>query len=724
MRTSTTSNIDIPHPLADTTAPQSLLIEGKNCRAVRRADRFSFIIDAADYFSAFARAVETAQTSIYIAGWDIDSRVALKRDDPEEERNYALGELLERVASINPELHVYILTWDYSVVFMFDREFFPLFKLGWNTHERVHFAMDSSHPVGGSQHQKIVVVDDSIAFVGGLDLSRSRWDTSDHVLNNPLRRDADGSTYLPFHDVNSTVSGPPAEALGDVFRDRWFRSLGEHLPKPPVRSFFPWPSASAPDLTNVDVAISLTEPLYGDRPESQEILEIYRDAIGGAERRIYIENQYFTSERIGEALAESLAQPMGPEIILVVPHQSSGWLETSIMDSRRAIILRKLRSADVHNRLGVYYPIVPGLSHRDMMVHSKLMIVDDRFVTLGSANLSNRSMGYDTECNIAIDSEGNPAVSAKVTEFRDRLLGEHMELAPELVGVNIEAAGSIKKLIESRTDLDRTLKPLDAPVSEFLASIGPTFSVADPEEPINPQRLLGQVLPADIDAKEAGRYLKLGVAALLLLGLAALWKWSPLATYVTIDNLAAWGSALRGNPFAPVIVPFLYIAAGMVMIPVTALVGATALVFSPLWAMIFAYLGIAASAALSYYIGQKLGKNTLRKIAGGKLNKISKRMARKGFFAVAGIRLLPIAPFQVINLVMGASHVSFRDYMIGTFIGVTPGVLGLSLFAGSIVDAVRHPTPKNIVISLAVLGALTVASLLINKYLSARLSAR
>ena len=123
--------------------------------------------------------------------------------------------------------------------------------------------------------------------------------------------------------------------------------------------------------------------------------------IKAARSYIYVENQYFTSDVIGEALKASLALPQGPEITVVTRLLSHGWLEEVTMSTLRTKLVRDLRAADKHGRLHRVYPDVPGLCDGECLdVHSKVMIVDDEWCRIGSPNLSNRSMGMDTECDL------------------------------------------------------------------------------------------------------------------------------------------------------------------------------------------------------------------------------------------------------------------------------------------------------------------------------------
>src|SRR5919109_5123110 len=131
-------------------AQQRILVEGRNCWRVARARRAAFLIDGAAYFAAFAAAAEQAQQSIVIVGWDVDSRARLVHADGQRTLPPELGDFLNALVSQRRRLHVYILDWDFAMVFALEREPLPTLKLGWRTHRRVQFRLDGAHPVGAS----------------------------------------------------------------------------------------------------------------------------------------------------------------------------------------------------------------------------------------------------------------------------------------------------------------------------------------------------------------------------------------------------------------------------------------------------------------------------------------------------------------------------------------------------------------------------------------------
>ncbi len=109
-----------------------------------------------------------------------------------------LGKFLDYLARKRQGLNIYLLSWDFAMIYAMEREFFPRYKLKWRTHKNIHFCLDGEHPVGASQHQKIVVIDDAVAFSGGFDISKWRWDTSQHRPDDERRIDPDGKTISTF----------------------------------------------------------------------------------------------------------------------------------------------------------------------------------------------------------------------------------------------------------------------------------------------------------------------------------------------------------------------------------------------------------------------------------------------------------------------------------------------------------------------------------------------
>src|SRR5687768_3634112 len=314
-------------------AVERFLVPGKNCWRIERATRFAVIVDAADYFAAIKSSVLKARRTVLMVGWDFDTRIKLDPDRRKASGPDRLGKFLSWVVENRPELEIYMLKWDLGIIESFGRGSTPLVILDWMTDRRMHLKLDGAHPVASAHHQKIVVIDDSVAFCGGIDITADRWDTREHLDEDPhRRRPTTRRRYGPWHDATTAVSGEVARALGELARQRWKHATGEDL-APPAPEGDPWPDGVRPTFENVDVAIARTLPEYEDQQEVREIEALYLSAIGRAERTIYIESQYFASRRIAEAMAARLREPDGPEIVVVNPESAVGWLEEEAMGS-------------------------------------------------------------------------------------------------------------------------------------------------------------------------------------------------------------------------------------------------------------------------------------------------------------------------------------------------------------------------------------------------------
>lgn len=707
--------------LEQATEQQRICREGRNCWRIVPTNRVTFLIDGAAYFDAFAAAAELARESIVIVGWDIHSRVRLVRDGrshkfPTELRAFLLALLARR-----RDLHVYILVWDFAMIYALEREVLPIVIKDWRAHRQIHFVVDGQHPVGASHHQKIVVIDDAVAFVGGLDLTCSRWDTPTHRASNPLRVNENGQPYRPFHDVQMLVDGEAAAALGQLVRQRWRRATGQNMRDPVAATYDPWPGGLQPDLTDVRVALARTEPAYEERKPIREVETLYCDAIAAARESIYIENQYLTSAVVGSALAARLQDPHGPEVVLVLPQNAPGWLEKNTMDVLRARLLRQLRSADAFGRLRVYCPIVPGLGAQCITVHSKVLVVDDRLVRIGSSNLSNRSMGFDTECDLAVEAVGEARISKAITHFRNRLLGEHLGVRPETVAATVRATDSLVEGIDVLRGNERTLVPLVGDVPTWVDELTP--SIVDPERPVDPDTLMAALIHPQ-ERRSGGRALVRNALLLfLLLGLVAAWRWTPLAKELDAQRLIEWMTFLRENasaPVFPVAMITAYLVGSLVLFPVTLLIVATVVLVGPVLGVLYAFAGCLLGAMLTYGVGSRLGRDVIRRFAGSRVNRLSRQLAHHGVLAVVTVRVIPVAPFTIVNMVAGASHIAFRDFIVGTALGMGPGILVISLFARQLESAARSPALDRMLLLVGFTLLIGVAAMWLRRWLTCR----
>ncbi len=472
----------------------SILRPGRNCWRIERADRVALVVDAADYFAAAKAAIARARHAVMLIGWQFDLRIRLEPDrkpTPPDE----LGPFLKAVAAERPELRIYVLQWDGSLLATVARQILPFLALELAWHRRIRFRLDSDHPVGACHHQKIIVVDDALAFCGGIDMTNDRWDTREHRDDDPCRVRPDGSRYQPFHDATMAVDGAAARALGELARDRWHRGTGKRLAPPPPCAEV-WPDSLKPALRQVDVAIARTHPRRPGRPPIGEIRQLYEDALRAARRTIYCESQYLASVGLGDILTERLAEADGPEIVVVNPRHADGWLEQETMDSARALVVDRLRMADRHDRFRIFQPVTAA--GEPIYVHAKILAIDDRLLRVGSSNLNNRSLGFDTECDLAIEAEAGASgseVRAAITAFRDDLLAEHLAVAPSEVTAAVAARGSLIGAIDGlRRSRGKTLRPLVPDPPNDTERVLAASRMMDPEHPGQGERRLGHLV--------------------------------------------------------------------------------------------------------------------------------------------------------------------------------------------------------------------------------------
>ena len=472
---------------------EPLLVPGRNCWRIERANRLALIVDAADYFRRVKAAMLKAKHSIMLIGWDFDTRIKFEPEEQRLEGPNHLGSFLSWLPRHRSKLRIYVLKWDLGMVQALGRGMTPVFILDWMTSKRLRFKLDAAHPIGAAHHQKIVVIDDAVAFCGGIDMTVDRWDTHQHLDDDPRRTKPNGKTSGPWHDATTAIDGAAARALGDLARERWRDATGERLEPAPGETD-PWPEDLLPTIEHVDVAIARTLPVLGDRQEVREIETLYLDSISRAERTIYIETQYLASRRIAEAFARRLREPHGPEIVIVLPETTKGWLEHRAMDGARQKLLHMLWRADLHKRLGIFYPVTTR--GEAIYVHAKIMVIDDRLMRVGSSNLNNRSMGFDTECDLAVEvTPGSPDVERlreTILSIRQDLLCEHLDVKPDAFSAAMKrVSGSLLRTVAILCGPGRTLKPFTPAEVDEDASALSENELLDPER--TPPSLAGRV---------------------------------------------------------------------------------------------------------------------------------------------------------------------------------------------------------------------------------------
>jgi len=458
-----------------------ILEAGRNCWRIEQADRLGVIVDAAAYFRVAKHAMLKARHVIMMIGWDFDMRIALEPQGVTVEGPNTLGDFLNFLIERTPTLQTYVLQWDLSTVEALGRGALPIFVTDWMTSDRQHFRLDSEHPVGAAHHAKIVVIDDAIAFCGGIDMTADRWDTPAHADDDPCRVTPTGRPTSPWHDATLALDGPLAKTLGELARKRWAAATGERL-SPPPPSDAHWPDDLVPTFEGLSVGVARTFPSHNGTEAVREIEAFYLDAIAAARDTIYFESQYFASRAVAEAIMERLAQPEGPEIVLVMPQHAVGWLRRKAMDGARRKLLHTVWQNDPHRRFATYYPVTAGGT--PIYVHAKVTVVDDRALRVGSSNLNNRSMGFDSECDIVLDAAltGTDETRRTIAAIRRDLLCEHLGVDAARFDETLAAEGGLIAAIEALRGEGRSLRPFTPEEINGDDSVLAENELADPEE--------------------------------------------------------------------------------------------------------------------------------------------------------------------------------------------------------------------------------------------------
>jgi len=375
-----------------------------------------------------------------------------------------------------------------------------------------------------------------------------------------------------------------------------------------------------------------------------------------------------------------------------------------------------LKEAGVAERAHLVYPEVrDGERTTDTMVHSKVMIVDDRLLRIGSANMNNRSMGTDSECDLALEAHSEEERAA-IRQVRARLIADHCGIAVQEAADAIARKGSLIRAAEALSGRGHALRPIDDGVPDEGEFAEYLQTLADPERPLESGKVLGRLLGPRIPRSSTYTWLKLAAVPLILLALAIAWQFPPLSEVASLDQIGPMLQSLAQKPWAPLLVIGVYVVGGLIAFPVLILIAATAAAFGPGLGLAYAAAGSLASAAVTYGVGTALGRDMLRSVLGPRLKRVQRRIVSGGVLAIAAIRLVPIAPFTVVNMVAGASGIRIGAFIAGTILGMLPGWIVMSALGHQIMRIISGPSATDvallagvIAIWLAVAGGVQVA---------------
>ncbi|MFL5959523.1 MAG: phospholipase D-like domain-containing protein [Gaiellaceae bacterium] len=363
--------------------------------------RIEPFVDGSEALPRIADAVRSARSHVHLAGWHFDSSFRLEEGGP------TLRELLADTAE---RVDVRVLAWAGAPLPLFhpDRREVRTAREELVRGTRISMALDARERPFHCHHEKLVVVDDELAFVGGIDLTSlagDRLDSSEHP-----RRDG-----LGWHDTAVRLEGP---VVGDVARHflmRWRAVADGNIPEPSE-------TGAAGDGIEAHFVRTVPERLYEPcRDGEWSILESYLRALRAAERFVYLESQFLWSPEVSFVLAQKLRRPPRDDfrvIALLPAHPNNG-----ADDSRGQVGLlidADKESGDDTTRFLACTLYQPGPGGNPVYVHSKAAIVDDAWLTVGSANLNAHSLFNDTEANVVAR---DPALAR---ELRLRLWEEHL----------------------------------------------------------------------------------------------------------------------------------------------------------------------------------------------------------------------------------------------------------------------------------------------------------
>ena len=702
----------------------SLFKPGRNCEAVEVASYASILIDCATYYRALYEAINAAKHSVFVLGWDIDSRIELLRG--EDAKPYGdcttLFKLVQRKARENPDIQFFLNRWDYSVLMSIDRENFAVRHWKKHSPENVHYCLDDALPTGASHHQKVIVVDDEVVFCGGMDVALNRWDKREHYPVCEERADPGDLYHLnthqhfgPYHDIQFVLAGPAARPFAKLVRERWRRaSCGAAIPIRENAEIYEmpaaWPKSTKPEFHNVPLAMATTQPEWDDAVPSRQIEQLYLDMIGKAERFIYMENQYFSRLNVAEALNRRLREVPELRVLLVSSRDPHGKIEGMAMWHGRLKFREILESGGVGDRVALAYPISKVKDEEKCIhIHSKLMIIDDHYLRVGSSNVNNRSMALDTECDIVI--EGNSEESRRqIADIRNDLIREHTGREAASIEKMVKEGISPEKFLNYITHSRQHLRRIDDEKYRRHRFTAFAMRIADPCEPL---------LPVAFSMKLAKiKWMKILMALLVVAGFALLWQVTPLAEYARPEKIAPLLEQVRNTPWALPAGLVLYVILMMLFFPHMVMTGVTVLAFPPGQAFFIIMAGSLISSAMGFALGEKLGLKSMHAILGEAAGKISGYAKKGGVLGITLLRLVPIAPFTAVNLALGMLEIPFMTLMVGTFLGNLPGAV-VGVFLGqSALELWRNPNPKNITYLL--LGVAAWVGIIVVSHLSAR----
>ena len=462
----------------------------------------------------------------------------------------------------------------------------------------------------------------------------------------------------------------------------------------------------------MDAGIARTRAALDDEEDIREVETLFLESIDHAEHAIYIENQYLTAFSFAQRLAKRMREKPDLEVVIIAPKESHSWLEKQSMEAGLARFVQSFDDSMIGSRIQLLYPSVGERgATTDTMVHSKVMIVDDGLLRIGSANLNNRSFVLDTECDVMVEAT-TPKHRQAILHIRNTLLGHHCGVSADRVAAAIDEYGSLVAAARSLRSERQCLRPIEI-IVPTPGAISAIQGLGDPEQPISPPAFLAEFVGERPTVTRMSRLVRLMGAGLGIIALALIWYVTPLSELLNPEALHQALGRLNELSFAPLIVLAVYTLAGVCFFPITLLITATGAVFGPWLGLTYALLGTILSATVSFGLGAIIGRDPLENLLGPRLNRVRNRLVASGILTIAGVRMVPLAPFALVNLVAGASRIRFLDFLIGTLLGMVPGMILLTALGHQILLLITQPTTLGVfLLVVTVLGWIGLGILL------------
>lgn len=378
------------------------------------------IWEAGPYYDRITELLETTKEYAIFAGWQIDSRLPLRMYSKSQNFNFdevssteSLRDKVIRIYQENKNFHFYFIFWDHSYLYVWERQLWQG-RIWDEIHPRIHFVFDNRHPFGASHHEKISIFDGKIALCGGIDLCDERWDSPQHLYLDPRRSlNRREENHGPYHDLAVQVSGPICTEIQKHIERRWKAISTISFPE---SRCFPGYKMNVSGAHQVYVSRTIAQIDYFPKEYSviREVEFLFRDLIEAAEHRIILEGQYYWSKIINDLLISKMHRMAGKnfEIILILADLEKIKSLTRHMMSFELTLLRQLELVAQYTgtRLLFGSPFVYSpqkekfLPPKPIYIHSKIIIIDDHYLAIGSANFATRALRIDTEIHLTLEA--------------------------------------------------------------------------------------------------------------------------------------------------------------------------------------------------------------------------------------------------------------------------------------------------------------------------------